>query len=265
MAYEWTVESAKVELMRLVGLCDQLKNAHRSSVEHRRWLANALSFLEEVFGRDSNYFKVLGSFNWSASEAYIDLDDYGAGTSVNTMLEQKHQQAYSEQMARSKGWLQAAGDELDRKGIVGVYRGKNSPPEASDIVRVITLVERRLRKAIKGTPGSEAAIKDVFENLLIGAEIPYTREKDRFEYSTKTYTTDFILRKLDLAMDFKWCGRKERVNDIIQELNDYILAFRSKFGNAFFVVYDCGFIADIEQFVSSFAAHDGVIVRVVKH
>lgn len=265
MRNEWTLPTAKAELTRLIRLCDQLKDTHRSSAEHRRWWGNVLAFLEDVFGRDSNYLKVLGGFSWNATTGYLDPDDYRAGMSIPEMIEQEHQKAFSRQMPLAKGWLQAAGDELDRKGLTGVYRGKNTGPEVSDIVRVISLVERSLRKAVKGTPGSEAAIKDVFEALLVGAAIPFAREKDRFEYSTKTYTPDFTLRKLDLAIDFKLCGRKERVNAVIQELNDYILAFRSKFGNALFVVYDCGFIADVEQFVGSFAAHDGVIVRVVKH
>jgi len=51
----------------------------------------------------------------------------------------------------------------------------------------------------------------------------------------------------------------------IAQINDDILAYRTKYGNAFFIVYDCGFIRDVDLFISSFEAQGDVYVRVVKH
>lgn len=266
MTHHWTIESAKQELDRLIGLCDELGRGHRSSAEHRRWWANVVSLLDDVFGQDSLYYNKLTSFSWSAGSCILDPDDYGRRASLNEMIEDKNQQAFLQQMNLSKGWLQGARDELVRKGIQAVYHGKNTGPEASDIVRIIKLVETRLRPAVKNTPSDEREIKDTFEHLLIGAEIPYKREKESFAYSTKAYTPDFTFQRLDLAIDFKFCNRKDRVNEIIQEVNDYSVAFRTKWGNAFFVVYDCGgFIADVAAFIAPFEERSGVVVRVVKH
>ncbi len=63
----------------------------------------------------------------------------------------------------------------------------------------------------------------------------------------------------------KLCNRPEREKEIIAEINDDILAYSSRFGNLLFVVYDLGFIRDIDRFASTFEQHEGVLVRVVKH
>jgi hypothetical protein len=52
---------------------------------------------------------------------------------------------------------------------------------------------------------------------------------------------------------------------VIGEINDDILAYSTKYGNILFVVYDCGFIRDVERFSGHFEASKGVLVRVVKH
>lgn len=44
-----------------------------------------------------------------------------------------------------------------------------------------------------------------------------------------------------------------------------ILAYKQKYRNMFFVVYDLGFIRDVEKFGSHFEETEGVVVRVVKH
>ncbi len=100
---------------------------------------------------------------------------------------------------------------------------------------------------------------------MVGADIAFDREAESIVYSTKTYRPDFTFRPIDLAVDFKLCSHGSREKEIIAEINDDILAYRTKYGNMFFAVYDLGFIRDIERFSATFEANDGVIVRVVKH
>ncbi len=53
--------------------------------------------------------------------------------------------------------------------------------------------------------------------------------------------------------------------EIIAEINDDILAYRTKYGNLLFVVYDLGFIRDVDLFAAHFEESQGVMVRVIKH
>jgi len=95
--------------------------------------------------------------------------------------------------------------------------------------------------------------------------VPFSRETVRIEYSSKTYTPDFTMEQLDLATEIKFCPVAGREKDIIAEINDDILAYRTRYGNLLFVVYDVGQIRDVDRFVASFEQHENVIVRVVKH
>jgi hypothetical protein len=56
--------------------------------------------------------------------------------------------------------LLAALDDLERRGIATVYDGKDTPAESSALVKIITLIERKLRKAIRERPEKEKQIQD---------------------------------------------------------------------------------------------------------
>ncbi|MFZ2063411.1 MAG: hypothetical protein WAU82_20550, partial [Candidatus Binatus sp.] len=71
--------------------------------------------------------------------------------------------------------------------------------------------------------------------------------------------------KLDLATEIKFSNREGREKEIIAEINDDILAYGTKYGNLLFVIYDLGFIRDMDRFVRSFEERQTVLVRVVKH
>ncbi len=170
------------------------------------------------------------------------------GFDIEEEIERKNQRAYLAQLETAKGILLAARDELARKELSDVYHGKNTGPEASTILKAINLAERKLRKVVRAVPDGETEVQDAFENLLVGADVPYSREAERIEYSSKTYTPDFSLQKSDLAIEIKLCNRKEREKEIIAEINDDILAYKTKYGNLLFVVYDTGFIRDVSPF-----------------
>jgi hypothetical protein len=180
-------------------------------------------------------------------------------------IEKKHQQAYINQLDSAKGFLLAALDQLESSSIDEVYEGRDIPKESSIILKVINLAEFKLRKIIRIIPTLEKEIQDAFENLLIASDIDYSRETDSIEYSSKTYIPDFSVKKLGLAIEIKICTRSSREKEIIAEINDDILAYKSKYENIFFVIYDTGFIRDIERFTKQFEDQDGIYIKVVKH
>jgi hypothetical protein len=193
------------------------------------------------------------------------FDDYGTAADARATIEKIHQEAYKDDMGTAKGVLSGAADHLKQRDMDSVYQGKDSGPEPSGTVKVINLAEHKLRKVIRDKPAKEKQIQDAFESLLIGADIAFSRETDSIEYSSKTYTPDFTLPKLDLAVEIKFCDRAGREKEMIAEINDDILAYMSKYGNQLFIIYDIGVIRDVERFTSSFEEHQSVIVRVVKH
>ena len=161
--------------------------------------------------------------------------------------------------------LLGAAEHLEKRDLETVYEGKDTPPESSSLVGVLNLAEHKLRKIIHDKPDKEKQIQDAFESLLIGAELSFSRESDSIEHSSKTYTPDFTMPKIDLAIDVKFCNREGREKEIIAEINDDIMALQTKYGNLLFVVYDISFIRDIERFADFFEKQRNVIVRVVKH
>ena len=141
----------------------------------------------------------------------------------------------------------------------------NTGFETTQILKIINLLDLNLRKMIRATPTQEKEIQDAFENLLIGANISYSRETESIEYSSKTYTPDFSIEKEDLAIEIKLSNKKEREKEIIAEINDDILAYKNKHKNVIFVVYDTGFIRDVERFSKNFEDQEGIVIKVIKH
>jgi hypothetical protein len=226
-----------------------------------------VSVFEEVFGRDSRSFSSFIRLSWRREGSFLvgGVGDLEGAYHPQAAIDREHHKAYLEQLETARGLLLAAKDELERKGLESVYQGKDTGPEASLILKVINLAEFNLRKTIRNVPTAEKEIQDAFENLLIGADIPHSRETDSIEYSSKTYTPDFSVARADLAIEVKLSNRKEREKEIIAEINDDILAYSTKYGNLIFVIYDTGFIRDVERFTKHFEDREGVVVKVVKH
>lgn len=258
----WSKEAALEELGRLLAEVDDLTRVRRFSAPHTRWLARTLRLLEETFGASSRYYLSIAALQWSETASFIVNILDGDPT---TAVERRNQQAYVHHLDTARGLLQAAMDELESSTIDEIYKGKDTPRETSDIVKVLGLVERKLRKVVRGVPQRESDIQEAIENLLVGADVEHSRETESIEYSSKTYAPDFSLPRLDLALEVKLSGRVGREKEIIAEMNDDILAYKTKYGNILFVIYDTGFIRDVERFAGHFERHEGVLVRVVKH
>ncbi|MBI1955934.1 MAG: hypothetical protein HYS38_06025 [Acidobacteria bacterium] len=265
--FKWTQELAIEELQALIAEIQTLTQETRLSATHTRWVLRTLQFLEQVFGRKSRYYLSFASLKWHETDSFMvgGPEDPEGSWNPQAAVERRHHQAYLRHLEAAKGFLLAALDDLNRYGIASVYQGKDTGPEASALVKIITLVERKLRKAIREKPEKEKYIQDAFETLLVGADVSFERETDSIVYSSKTYTPDFSFQRIDLAVELKLCSRADREKEIIAEMNDDILAYKTKYGNIIFGVYDLGFIRDVERFSDTFEGSEGIIVRVVKH
>jgi len=121
----------------------------------------------------------------------------------------------------------------------------------------------KLRKLIRTTPKNEKEVQEKYEDLLIAYNINYSREFPHIEYSSKKYIPDFSIEKIDLAIEIKLCRKDEK--SFISQINDDILAYKTKFKNIIFVIYDLGQIRDVENFKGSFEKHQDIIIQIIKN
>jgi hypothetical protein len=262
MSTSWTKETALAELKELAKYTSFLAKQYPFCAEHTRWIVRTLAVLEEVFGRKSRYFLTFASFTWQVRGTLlvnIIIDD------VDEVLREKNQQAYVRQLDSARGLLMAAMEHVERAGLSEVYEGTNTAPESNTIMALINLADRKLRQVVRKKPEAETEVQDAFESLLVGAAVPYKRETERIEYSSKTYIPDFTVPKINLAIELKLCNRQGREKEIIGEVNDDIRAYQTKYGNLLFVIYDLGFIRDVDRFTGAFEENQSVVVLVVKH
>jgi hypothetical protein len=267
VTFQWTQDLAVTELRTIISEIPRLLDEDRFSAIHTRWVMRTLALLEQVFGQNSRYYLSFAALSWKEQGQVIvggPADPEGSWN-PRAALERLDRKAFLRHLETAKGFLLAALDDLERRGISSVYDGKDTPAESSTLVRIITLIERKLRKAVREKPEREKQIQDAFETLLVGADVSHQRETDSIVYSSKTYVPDFSFPPIDLAVELKLCNRPDREKEIIAEINDDIVAYKTRYSNLFFAVYDIGHIRDVERFCQAFEASEGVIVRVVKH
>lgn len=255
---KWTKQDALAYLDQLIDTISTLKLSQRGSSEHIRWLTNTLVFLEEVFGSDSYYYCNIKNLTWQFQGQRIYR-----GWDINGAMEAYNQEAYVEQLEQANGFLLAAKDYLDANDIDTVYCASVEKQATGDLMKVLSLSEHKLRKVIRTKPEREKEIQDLFENLLIGADINYQKEGPHIGYSSKEYIPDFSFGSIDLAVEIKLCKTEEKT--FIQQINDDILAYKTKFNNLLFIIYDLGVIRDVDTFKQSFEETENVIVHVIKH
>ncbi len=254
----WTKGQALETLNDLINQFPILENQSRNSAIHMRWLANTMRLLEEVFGRNSTYYQTIKYFSWRETGQILIHDFDIEGT-----VAYKDNIAYQNQLQQAKGLLLAAKDHLEQsEKISDVYDGENTAPEASNLIQIINLGEKKLRKLIRVTPTNEKEVQEKYEDLLIATDIKYAREFPHIEYSMKQYIPDFSIQKLDLAIEIKLCKRDPK--SLIAQINDDILAYKTKFKNLIFLIYDLGQIRDIDIFKNSIEENVDVIVQIIK-
>lgn len=259
-------EEAVEMLSRLLQEIPKLKGVRAYSAEHTRWLTNAVATTSEIFGQSSTIHASLRELPWRRTGSFIvDPWRQGLGGDYNEASKQIHHRAYLQQLDTAKGLLEAGIDQIKTYGIDSVYESKDTPKESSEIIKLLDLSENKLRKTIREKPKCEREIQDKFEDLLVAKDIDYIREQEKIVYSSKTYHPDFSFTRIGVVLEIKFCDKKEREKEIISEINDDILAYKTKYPNIIFVVYDLGFIRDIDRFKEDIESEDAVIVKVIKH
>jgi hypothetical protein len=254
----WSREDAVAAINELINQIKIVREKSRGSQEHMRWLANSLRILEEVFGNKSRYYLTLSNFSWGHNGGMIVH-----GWDINGEIAEKHEEAYNRQLNQAEGLLLSAKDHLETSDIKDVYESDTKNSIANELITIINLGDKKLRKLIRETPSKEKEIQDKFEDSLIANDIVYAKEFPHISYSSKQYIPDFSFEKLGLAVEIKLCKADEKL--LIAQLNDDILAYRTKFKNILFIIYDLGNIRDIDKFKHSFDEYEDIIIQVIKH
>lgn len=138
---------------------------------------------------------------------------------------------------------------------------------AIELFKVISLIENSLRKIIRNKPNREGEINDSLENLFIGAGLDgnFSREKESIPYSNKKYIPDFVFESIGAIVETKFCDKEGKDKEIVSQINDDIVAYKSRYPNLIFVVYDMGIIRNVDMFKNSIENQESVIVKVIKH
>ncbi|GAH80325.1 unnamed protein product, partial [marine sediment metagenome] len=181
------------------------------------------------------------------------------------MVRKVHHKAYLEQLDIARGLLKAGIDAINAYGIDGAYEAKDTSKEVGEIITLMDLAQNKLRPTVRTIPQDEREVRDKFEDMLVAVGFKYLREQETIDYSSKAYIPDFTFPGIDTALEIKLCNREGRETKIIAEINDDILAYKTRYPNIIFLVYDVGHIRDIDRFKGDIESQEGVIVLVIKH
>lgn len=169
--------------------------------------------------------------------------------------------------AASRAFLMAIRRDLeaDPASVLRLPPSEAMPADQLGILKIMDLLERRLPRAFRGSPGTKGDLLNGFETLLVGAEIAYEREGEPIVDSSGTCAPDFTFPGLSAALELELCDRPDRKNEINAWINRAIPAYRTRYPRIVFGVYDLGFIREPDRFSRAFQAHEGVWVGVIKH
>lgn len=137
------------------------------------------------------------------------------------------------------------------------------------IVELKDFFDTSLRRAVFRTPESEKELQDIVEQLLIGRGfrkgLDYDRETGRVKYFGKEFVPDFIFIPANMFIEAKLVKTSDRAKSVIEEINSDILAYRTRYSNGMFIVYDLGMSRDVSEFAHSIEQNMAISVCVVKH
>ena len=154
-------------------------------------------------------------------------------------------------------------------GLLSEFLRTQVGPIDDEILRLRDFLQSRLRSAVFTSPEKEKSIQDTIEQLLIGRGMQkgqdYDREKGRARISIKEAVPDFVLPPIDLALEVKLIKSTDRAKSVIDEISADIVAYLSRYRHVIFLIYDTGYIRDIDEFRRDFERRLNVSVIVVKH
>ncbi len=165
--------------------------------------------------------------------------------------------------------MNAAKDAVEQA--IGVYQHMLSSPElmltrSNDALDLESALKRALRPSFTaGPPTREKEVQDAVELILIALGTIYTRDTEVAPVGGKSFKPDFILERMDLALEVKLSKPSHGAAAIQEELAADVAAYATKWKRILFVVYDLGAIANPHQFESDNLKKLQAPVIIVKH
>jgi hypothetical protein len=127
-------------------------------------------------------------------------------------------------------------------------------------------LERALRPSFRSNaPSSEREVQDAVEVILQSLGVEYSRETEVAPVGAKGFRPDFVVSRLELAIEVKLASETHPEKAVQEELAADISAYRTKWRNLLAVVYDLGVISDPYRLRRENMKHFGVSVVIVKH
>jgi hypothetical protein len=154
--------------------------------------------------------------------------------------------------------------------ILRAYLTNRVKPRSERVTEIADFLQANLRRATLRVPEREREVQDTIEQLFVGRGLQkgsdYDREVGRVKVSAKEVIPDFVLPKLETAVEVKFLKDAGRVSVVVDEINADIRAYGLTYPQSVFIVYDVGgAIRDETEFRRDLEAADGVRVVIVKH
>ena len=182
---------------------------------------------------------------------YYDLDKIPSEYDTAGVQQQTHFESVYSNLSILKSFLES---KLDLKH--------------DEIRNLRDFLQSNLRKAIFQQPERELEVQNAIEQLFIGRGlskgVDYDRETGRVKVSIKESVPDFILAKLNLALEVKLVKDKTKAKAVVDEINSDIRTYSLKYSRQMYVVYDLGAIRDEDEFKSGLENKEDIIVIVIK-
>ena len=148
---------------------------------------------------------------------------------------------------------------------------QNNDPRIFEIDKLCNQIEKGFRKQFienEGDPEDEIIVQNRLQNFLDAKEYQkgtdYDREAGGVNFSGKGFRPDFIFDELRLAIEVKYIKDKQSKQTCIEKMSGDMRPYLKKYHNIVFVVYDLGFVSDIEEFKRDFENNEGVKVILIK-
>ncbi len=124
----------------------------------------------------------------------------------------------------------------------------------------------RLTIATEGCPADEYEVQRALNAMLRVLDYKVTWNSESIPFAGRKFIPDFVvdLGKVSVPIEVKLVPKEERKSAVVEEMAADLTAYRAKYETTIFVVYDCGFVADVGHFSGDFE-RQGAIVLVIKH
>ena len=131
------------------------------------------------------------------------------------------------------------------------------------------IIENRFRTQFpKLPPSDEKEVQDHLQMFLDAQGykrgLDYVRESGRVLFATKEYVPDFALVQSKTVIEVKILKDGSRKSKMIEEMNADYSAYTKEYNSIIYLVYDLGFISNVEEFKRDFEAKGNVKVVVIK-